>query len=556
MSGRPQSRGARFALALLVFFAAALLLVLGMDRELGIYDEGVILTGAMRVNAGEIPHADFYANYGPGQFYLIAGLFKLFGEYAVVERAYDLLLRAAIVAACFVLAARHARMFSALAVAALCGLWLFSLAFYGYPIIPVALLSLFAAALILPVPESRFSSWRPAAAGAVTALVALIRYDMGFILFVSLALVLALLGAFHSASLRDALSRARAPLSRYVLGTSAVFLPAAACYLAIAPIGPFIHDIFLFSIPNYARMRSLPFPGLAETIVSIDKAGVYLPILVCFATAYSLFMSAPEMRKRAFATPGADAAGERRDWLLITFGVVTAAFYLKGLVRVSVPHLLASIITSMVLLAVLVERAWSQGRAARIAVGALCILSLASPLYAAITTAQSRLAAQTTVLAKVRTVLASPDAQWCRTPPELRAIWCLLLDPDREETARFVAANATADERIFVGLTRHDKIFVNDNIIYFAAGRMPATRWHHFDSGLQTSAGIQAEIIAELQARKVRWVILESTWDGVMEPNGSARSSGVTLLDEFIRREYRLVQRYGQNYVLFRPASP
>ena len=32
----------------------------------------------MRVAAGDVPHADFYANYGPGQFYFIAALFKLF----------------------------------------------------------------------------------------------------------------------------------------------------------------------------------------------------------------------------------------------------------------------------------------------------------------------------------------------------------------------------------------------------------------------------------------------------------------------------------------------
>src|SRR5258708_12841576 len=80
-------------------------MALGMDRNLAVYDEGLILTGAMRVAAGDIPHRDFYANYGPGQFYAIAGLFKLFGEYAIAERAYDTLVRAGIVAMCYGLAA-------------------------------------------------------------------------------------------------------------------------------------------------------------------------------------------------------------------------------------------------------------------------------------------------------------------------------------------------------------------------------------------------------------------------------------------------------------------
>jgi len=528
-----------------------------MDRQLGIYDEGVILTGAMRVAAGELPHADFYANYGPGQFYLLGALFKLFGQYALLERAYDLLVRAAIVSVCYGLVARYTRKSVAFAAAALCGMWLFSLAFYGYPIFPVTLLSLLAAALILPVLEGSSSTPRLAGAGAIVALAALIRYDVGFVLFVSFAVVLALSSFLRFGVARDAMREAVGLLWRYTFGTCALFLPVVACYLAVAPLMPFIHDIFLFSIPNYARMRSLPFPGPIELLASIDKVGVYLPILICGAAAYSLFLEASEIHRRARSSAAADAAERRRDWLLITFAVVTAAFYLKGLVRVSIPHLLASIVASLVLLAVLVERAWAQGRAVRIAVGTLCALSLIGPSFAAITTAQFRLAARSTVLAKTLAVLATPgaaNAPWCRTPRELEAIRCLLLDPDREEAARLVGASTNAGERIFVGLTRHDKIFVNDNMMYFATGRMPATRWHHFDSGLQTRADIQREIIAELEARNVRYVALESSWDDVKEPNGSARSSEVRLLDEYIRGAYRPVQSYGDITVMVRQA--
>ncbi len=62
--------------ATLVFLMSYLILFIGMSLQPNVYDEGIILTGAMRVVAGELPHQDFYANYGPGQFYLIAGLFK------------------------------------------------------------------------------------------------------------------------------------------------------------------------------------------------------------------------------------------------------------------------------------------------------------------------------------------------------------------------------------------------------------------------------------------------------------------------------------------------
>ena len=55
----------------LVFLCSFLILFFGMSRHPIVYDEGLILTAAMWVAAGQLPHRDFYANYGPAQFYLI-----------------------------------------------------------------------------------------------------------------------------------------------------------------------------------------------------------------------------------------------------------------------------------------------------------------------------------------------------------------------------------------------------------------------------------------------------------------------------------------------------
>jgi len=340
-----------------------------------------------------------------------------------------------------------------------------------------------------------------------------------------------------------------------VLGTSAVFLPVAVCYLAVAPIAPFIHDIFSYPLHYYARMRGLPFPGVRQLYPSIVTSAVYLPVLICCATVYSVYLSWPDMRRRNRIPSDRSIAELRKDWLLIMFALLTAMLYLKGLVRVSVVHMLVSLIPSLVLLAVLLERAWCQGYAARIATGALCALSVVSVLDASITTARSRLASGLTVLAQIRSAVQLPPqagSSWCGTRDDLRRIQCLLLDTNRAEASRFVIANTRADERIFVGLTRHDKIHVNDNMIYFAAGRLPATHWHQFDPGLQTRADVQSEIVAELDARSVHCVILESQWDDIIEPNESARSSGIHILDEYIRLHYHRVQTYGNVSVFFR----
>ena len=57
---------------------------------------------------------------------------------------------------------------------------------------------------------------------------------------------------------------------------------------------------------------------------------------------------------------------------------------------------------------------------------------------------------------------------------------------------------------------------------------------------------MQREIVQDLVSRNVRWVVIARVWDP-SEPNASAISSGVTVLDEFIRATYAPVVEYG-NY--------
>src|SRR5262249_48880510 len=91
-------RGCRhFVAGVIVFCLAFAILVLGMDRDVNLYDEGLIATGASRIAAGAIPHRDFYTIYGPGQFYILALAFKFFGPSLLIERIWDLVIKSGIV---------------------------------------------------------------------------------------------------------------------------------------------------------------------------------------------------------------------------------------------------------------------------------------------------------------------------------------------------------------------------------------------------------------------------------------------------------------------------
>ena len=71
-----ETKSSRFYALAFVFCTAFILGAVEINHDVGIYDEGIMLTGAMRVAQGALPHRDFYANYGPGQFFALAAIFK------------------------------------------------------------------------------------------------------------------------------------------------------------------------------------------------------------------------------------------------------------------------------------------------------------------------------------------------------------------------------------------------------------------------------------------------------------------------------------------------
>jgi len=136
-----------------------------------------------------------------------------------------------------------------------------------------------------------------------------------------------------------------------------------------------------------------------------------------------------------------------------------------------------------------------------------------------------------------------------------KQLYSFFVDRDREAAIHFIAQNTNPTDRIFVGLTRHDKVFANDVSSYFIAKRLPATKWHHFDPGIQTSSEVQSQMINDFDQNKPRYIWLESTFNDVNEPNDSAKSSGIRILDEYINVRYQVVRIFGNISVLSRKSD-
>ena len=50
-------------------------------------DEGIVLQGAERILRGQVPYRDFFTFYTPGSFYLVAGIFRVFGDSFITARS-------------------------------------------------------------------------------------------------------------------------------------------------------------------------------------------------------------------------------------------------------------------------------------------------------------------------------------------------------------------------------------------------------------------------------------------------------------------------------------
>jgi len=533
----------------LVFVISFILLFLGMDRGFDYYDEGLILVGAMRVGAGQVPHRDFYANYGPGQFYTLAWLFHLFGSSVFVERIYDLMLRSAIVTAAYGITAVYCQRWIVACTTIVCAFWLFSagLPTIAYPIMPVILFALIGSVSLLPIFRGDLRKWRALLAGGMTGLVALFRYDVGFAMaMVHLASILIAALLLKTAAITGRTS-IRSTLLLYSCGVAAIFLPPALLYLSVAPIHPFVHDIILYPAKYYARARRVPFPGIRWR--SFENLAVYLPVVVALLCTYALVVVRnPDVDHAASSD---DVARDQdRMGFLILFGLLGSAFFFKGVVRPSVVQMLLSLVPTVITLAVLYDYTAHKRRNVHRFVRWTMALSIFTATWSALKEVRVLYLSHESVLQEV---LSPPGpaslklkTNWCGVPNRLHTGLCFLVDPGHAEAVSYLSTHTKPSEPIFIGLSRHDRILSNDLLTYFASDRLPATHWSHFDPDLQTRADIQMEMIQELDRQAVRYVVLESQYDSQVQPwNDSSKSSGITLLDDYIRKNYAKVEEIG-----------
>jgi len=536
----------------------SLLLVAGFlfllnNRTVNIFDEGILLTGTMRTMAGNVLHRDFYYNYGPGQLYLLAGLFKIFGPSVLVERLSECLLAAFLVLSVYWLTRRYCSRAVSVGAACVCVLWVIGQMMYQSLMNPLCTFAVWASWLMLPVDNASRQRRNSLVAGLSAAMMFLFRYDMGAGLVAANIASALLMFSMRERSLRRGLSGLhKNVLWSYVVGFAIPVVPAALAYLSVAPLHDLLYDVVIYNAKYYRFGRGLPLPKLVFGEAFENIVVYVLPVLI----ALGLWMAIDYSLRRRKETNA--SVVRLPEWvnLLIAASITAAFLYVKGIVRLSAGQMYGSTMPCILVAAILFQHRAELNIWLRGVFAAAVVLFIAT----AVSATDVRLVNGRHLRPLVVNWLVSPNRQppWppyrslCQSGTPITRGMCFLLDPDRMKTVEYVDAHTTPADTLYVGLSHHDRIYMNDNLTYFAAQRIPATRWTQFDPFLENRADIQREMISDLEHNRPPYVVLDSEFENAGEPNGSSISTGVHLLDNYIAAHYSAVERFGEMTILKR----
>lgn len=528
---------------------ALLVLLLPIKAPFNIYDEGFAVLNATRILSGDRPYRDFWTIYPPGQFYVLAAWFKVFGTSLMTARVYDTLVRLAVLTSVYLIA-RHQRFASLplLAVSAVTLVLLASASFYTYAVFPSLSLGLFSILATLNYATTgRKQSL--AVAGILVGFTGLFRWDIA--IYAAIAVTATTLCASRRIPVGQHTDRPNmrsygfVSLRPVLVGALAILVPFYAYLCVTSGFANVWQQIIVFPVWILHSVRGLPYPALLPVPLealadlaayrSIDSEAVkwlffYLPPAI-FGLA-SVVLVRTFLRQRVL--PGGRSLA---PVALVSFG---ALLFLQAWSRYDFVHVIPTSIVAVLTVGSIANVGLANGRGRLSRTGPLALLSAASVLY--LVAPVDRLVSS----------LARNSPFDCHSA--LIRANCIALNADQENAVQFVAEHTRSGEHIFVGNRRHDSIFVNDIGFYFLSDRASATSQHELYPGVATTMDVQKRIARDLSSKHVNVVVLVDL-PLSKEPNASAMSSGIEYLDDYIASNYATVSEFGKYKILQRTAN-
>ncbi len=531
MRGRRLPRTILYAVGVIAALVVGLLWQRpGMFAGLNVYDEGIILFGASRVMRGELPYRDFWTQYSPGQYYFLAGLFSVVGKSVLAARWWDVLTRALLALAFAALAARAGGRSAAVPVWALSLIWLTYYGFFSYPIFQGLLFSVACLWAFLRSRDAgpRAAAWSIAAGLSFGAAFAF-RHDMAAYLGASLVAARGLEGLLA----RERFGEWLRSWVRFVAGAAAIVFPVTAFFLAQVNPHELATQLLIFPLTEFPRVRDLPYPKFTG---AVDELPFYAPFVVYAAAV------AAAVYELARPSDGASRAQARSRALTILAVALFGAFgFNQARVRSDLIHTVHFFMLSLALLPALWRGALRFGRLTQWISGMVIVTLFAALLVEPLDSwlqVRERSAVREALAARVR-----------NGPP---VAWGLPLEDWQLNVYLAAKFYLQPGEPIYFGLKNHDMVFANDVMSYFLVDRPAVSRYHEMHPGLIETEPVQREIVAELERTRPQVIFLTAMFEGAREANDANKSSGVEILDDYIREHYLMYGSSGPYEVMRR----
>lgn len=501
-------------LLILLFLVSFLFHIRVFNINLNPYDESVILVGAERILNGEIPYKDFFLMYTPGQYYVLAALFKTFGVSVLNERIYDIIIKSLLAVVVFLvirLLSSNKYAFTGWAMALL---WSGYINFAAYPVYP-ALLFIFISVylLLLHFKQGRIVHSIICALSIVIAI--LFRHDLGGMAALAIAFVLLLRRVMKvDPSWRPLLSYAG---SGIIVGAPFVFY-----FFFYSNMQAVIRNLILFPLSEFQEFQSIPYP----THLSIFTMPFFVfPVVLLIGVAMAIIF----MRRNYDTT---------LSFGILTLSLLGIVFFKQASARSDIVHLLPLGLLSVTLAPVLLSAALQGMSFSARQRGLIVILFIA---VFGITLYKPVLMRIQSIPEKYRITVFNPDTE--------RIKYTRLRDEDIKKVAAYIKKVTSEDDYIYSGLKDHDALLFNDALIYFLAERRPATRYHEMNPGFTDTLTVQEEMVSELKKKNVRLIVLIS---GLWNKEPASSRPPVDVLDTYILTHYELRKRFGKYEIWMR----
>ena len=501
---------------------------------------------AERILAGQIPYRDFWTIYAPGSFYLLAFLFKLFSTHLLVEYIGSSLLCATALCIYYRLIFNLVgKKTLALGCTAICLAATYSTRYYlelgPYP--PTLLLVLVGYYLITRHFMQR-SLAGLACAGFAIGLAILIKHDVAVYSGVAISVGLIIHHLVKPLALKNRIYSIVVELAIFIAAAAFIAVPVLAYFASLAGMDMW-QDLIVFpgTMFSFARPESYP------TLLPI---GIYDPwrVKILFNIFRYIQFNLPFVVVLLSLFAMGLALGKQKAKYLAPSSIFVIAFLFHySSAHVQINTNIISISVYAVSLGALSYRLIDQEI---VAAGRNFLMIIGLAVMVVWITALSAKSFYDWQASSKETKIESglPKTSGIKVPQNLYK--------NLAELREFVNELATPDQKVFLGLHRHDVTVTGDPKISFILDRLNPTRHDQLHPGVVDRADIQAEMIRDLQTSKTSVIILDHIFsDQVLNAAKARRAanlseSGAQVLDDFIHSNYTKIRTIGPYDVMQR----